>query len=293
MLLLPSDDILMQYCGGGGGGGSACAKFKERYNAYGYPDIYGGYDRNGRYRVTDIYYNTPPDDTQASDSHSTSSGDEKEEDDESSGEYPPDYFARIFSGGGVDDPGSDDYMMYSSSSSNNNNNNNNSDRNGYSRLQMLQQAMVDIRAVLTRPTLVARNEGDDAIMQVAMIRAIMSRCDDDGTVQQQQQPAAAIIPTPKRLQKEEPVMTVQPAKKRLKLAPHNNGDSLSYSPIPPSTIDQIYMSRVGDTDCFNCMLCDPFKLKEIRLPAWNNHCVSQIHCMKRDNETQQKNLYGS
>lgn len=293
MLLLAQDDNIFMHHNhregdGGGGGGGACAKFKERYNAHGYPDIYGAYDRNGRYRVSDIYYNTPPDDdddddTHANDSRSTSSNDDDGDSSSSSGEYPSDYFERAFAGGGA---GIDDYMMHTG---HNNNNNNNSNGGGYSQLQKFQQAVTDISAVLDRPVLQARDEGDDAIMQIAMIRAIMARFGGTGCVPPSH---AAAATTTKRTPKKEPPLELQPAKKRPKLTTTTARPAYS-TVLPPNTTDQIYMARVGETDCFNCMLCDPFKLKEIKLPAWNNHCVSQIHCMKRDNEAQQKNLYGS
>lgn len=289
-------------------------KYKERYDEYGYSDIYGCYDRTGRYRVNDIFYNTPDDNDDdqqyGNDSCSMNGGgcddddldEEEAEDDESSGEYPPDYFDRNLRGMGACYNGN----MYGlgggrntiGSSSNNNNN------GSYSQLQTMQQAMTDIRAVLARPTLVARDEGADAIMQVAMIRAIIARSDGTGgnnsnTTQSITTTTPTVSQSTKRTKKEEePPVTEQPVKKKLKLS-HNtttnsdgSGGKPAYSAVPEDTVDRQYMSRVNETDCFNCVLCDPFKLKEIKLPAWKSHCASQIHCTRRDNETKQQSLYG-
>ncbi len=314
MLVLPPVDLFMyrqqqqQQQHNNDSNGHIGVKYKERYNAHGHADMYGAYDRNGVYRVTDLYYNTPPDDTHGNDSHS--SGEEKEreqeeeeydEDESSSGEYPPDYFERVFAGEGA---GIDDYMTNTGGRSNNSNNGCNDRRSGfpgegYRQLQKFQQAFSDIGAVLERPSLPGRSEGDDAVMQVAMIRAIMARF--GGVVNACSTAAPTIAETPvKRVQnREPPPEELQPTKKKLKLTLEStNGAGGSarrpaYTEVSAETIDRNYMARVGQTDCFNCLLCDPFKLKEIKLPAWGNHCISQIHCAKRDNETQQKHLYGS
>ena len=57
-------------------------------------------------------------------------------------------------------------------------------------------------------------------------------------------------------------------------------------------IDKEYRLRIGDTDCFNCKLCDPTKLTEIRINYWEGHCQMNIHKQRKELDIEHKKQLG-
>ena len=55
-------------------------------------------------------------------------------------------------------------------------------------------------------------------------------------------------------------------------------------------IDKEYRLRIGNTDCFNCILCDSIKLKAIRIDAWNTHCELYLHKRLREEYILENNI---
>jgi hypothetical protein len=84
-------------------------------------------------------------------------------------------------------------------------------------------------------------------------------------------------------------------KRRTTLVMRSNSPSpppLSPTSITPPIVDAAYMLRIDDTDCFNCALCDLFRLTEIRITSWATHCESYMHKMKRESAEKTQKAYG-
>lgn len=57
-------------------------------------------------------------------------------------------------------------------------------------------------------------------------------------------------------------------------------------------IDKEYRLQIGSTDCYHCKLCDPLKLKDIRITCWEGHCLLNIHKQRRENDIEEKKIKG-
>ena len=307
---------------------NSISKYKERFDENGRPGVYGLYDRFGLYRGLDIYTHNngadarvgrkeATDDDSDSDSSSSSSSSSI-----SSGEYPPSYFEVAASANDGDNP-----LMHVIKQ-----HRNETAMTGRSVQQHQAEAMAseerrqheedytrmhqildDIRAIMSRAES-PEEELAQAPHHIGMIKAILSRYEEcvcsetyrpsllRKSLRCNQLPimSSAMTAEEEEEECEGVVDACRRERKRRKKSHPTLADAAvpPLSPVPPAlpspnTTDAEYRVRVGSTDCYQCRLCDPMGLKEIKHFAWESHCAMYIHETKRNNDRLEKMAYGS
>lgn len=117
----------------------------------------------------------------------------------------------------------------------------------------MREALRDIKNIIIRPLSVP----EDADWHLRMVRDVLHAYETN----------TSIVPDPiraydsiKKAKKEEESLTH--TKKKLKR---------------DENIDIEFRLRVDNTDCFHCILCDPLSFNTIRLNSWYNHCQLSVH----------------